>query len=221
MLTALWIVNTMPVNTAAMSATPSDCTPMTSTSRTTTRKYLGGSARLRQTRPVRRPTPPYQIVARLRYASMSLLRREALDEPPEVAPPRPERRRRRGVHEIVDTALALDHVRLDARRRPVGVGTPVHHRVRRGPPRDGRAAAPPPGAGAQAPAAPGRAAGRAPAANGRARCAAHGAARAPRAPRGTGSRTPPGAPACGTRGRRPPRRCAGRPRRRAPRRSPP
>src|SRR3990172_5345338 len=131
MLTALWIVNTMPVNTAAM----------TSTSRTTTRKYLGGSARLRQTRPVRRPTPPYQIVARLRYASMSLLRREALDEPPEVAPPRPERRRRRGVHEIVDTALALDHVRLDARRRPVGVGTPVHHRVRRGPPGDGRGAA--------------------------------------------------------------------------------
>src|SRR3972149_3943130 len=59
MLTALWIVNTMPVNDTATSATPSDRTPMTSISCTTRRKYFGGSARLRGTRPVRQPAAPH------------------------------------------------------------------------------------------------------------------------------------------------------------------
>ena len=66
MLTALWIVKTMPVKIAAVSATPSDCTPITSISWITRRKYFGGSARLRATWPVSRPTPPYQIAVRLR-----------------------------------------------------------------------------------------------------------------------------------------------------------
>ena len=66
MFTALWIVNTMPVKIAAVSATPSDWTPITSISRTTRRRYFGGSARLRRTRPASRPTPPYQTTVRLR-----------------------------------------------------------------------------------------------------------------------------------------------------------
>src|SRR2546425_11050196 len=66
MFTALWIVNTIPVKIAAVSATPSDCTPIDSISWRINRKYLGGSARLRMTRPVRRPSPPYQTTVRLR-----------------------------------------------------------------------------------------------------------------------------------------------------------
>src|SRR2546422_1783533 len=69
MFTALWIVNTIPVKIAAVSATPSDCTPIDSISRRINRKYLGGSARLRMTRPVRRPSPPYQTTVRLRESS--------------------------------------------------------------------------------------------------------------------------------------------------------
>ena len=65
-MTALWIVKTIPVKVAAVSATPSDRTPMVSTSWTTRRKYFGGNARLRNTVPVSRPTPPYHTAVRLR-----------------------------------------------------------------------------------------------------------------------------------------------------------
>src|SRR5881396_2455195 len=115
MFTALWIVNTIPVKIAAVSATPSDCTPIDSTSRRTSRKYLGGSTRLRITRPVRRPSPPYQTTVRLSESSTPSLRREAVDQLAERRPPGLERLRRRDQREVVHASPVLHHVRLDAR----------------------------------------------------------------------------------------------------------
>ena len=66
MFTALWMAKTMPVKIAAVRATPSERTPITSISLTTRRKYFGGRARLRATCAVSRPTPPYHIAVRLR-----------------------------------------------------------------------------------------------------------------------------------------------------------
>ena len=66
MFTALCSAKTMPVKTEAVSATPSERTPMISISRTTSRKYLGGSARLRNTWAVSSPTPPYHMAVRRR-----------------------------------------------------------------------------------------------------------------------------------------------------------
>ena len=66
MFTALWIAKTMPVKIAAVSATPSERTPITSISLMTRRKYFGGRARLRATCAASKPRPPYQIAVRLR-----------------------------------------------------------------------------------------------------------------------------------------------------------
>src|SRR5205809_2008857 len=113
MFTALWIAKTMPVKTAAVSATPTERTPMTSISLITRRKYLGGSATLRATCAVSSPTPPYQIAVRLRNVSISL-HGEALHEAPEVAAPGLERVRGRDVQEVVHTAPVLQEVAFDA-----------------------------------------------------------------------------------------------------------
>src|SRR5213078_4237320 len=136
MFTALWIVNTIPVKIAAMSATPSDCTPIDSTSRRTSRKYLGGSPRLRITRPVRRPSPPYQTTVRLRESSTPSLRREALDQLSERLPPALEGRRRRDQGEVVHAPPVLQHVRLDSRERTTRGEAAVEHSMGGAPPVD-------------------------------------------------------------------------------------
>src|SRR5438105_15929924 len=115
MFNAVWSVNTIPVKIGAMSSTPRDCTPIDSTSRRTSRKYLGGSARPRITRPVRRPSPPYQTTVRLRESSTPSLRREALDQLSERLPPALEGRRRRDQREAVHDPPVFHHVRLDPR----------------------------------------------------------------------------------------------------------
>ena len=61
----------MPVKIAAVRATPSERTPITSISWITRRKYFGGSAALRITCAVSSPTPPYHIAVRLRYVSIA------------------------------------------------------------------------------------------------------------------------------------------------------
>ena len=66
MLTALCSANTMPVKIAAVSATPSERTPIVSISSRIRRKYFGGSARLRKTWAVSSPTPPYHRAVRRR-----------------------------------------------------------------------------------------------------------------------------------------------------------
>src|SRR5260370_1268759 len=59
MSTAVWSAGTIPVNSAAVSATVSERTPMMSISRATSQKYEGGSVRFRATRTVSSPRPPY------------------------------------------------------------------------------------------------------------------------------------------------------------------
>src|SRR5438552_16950443 len=111
MFTALWIVNTIPEKSAAVSATPSNCTPIDPIARRINRKDLGGSARLRITRPVRRPSPPYQTTVRLSESSTSSLRREALEQLSERLPPALEGRRRRDQCEVVHAPRVLDQLR--------------------------------------------------------------------------------------------------------------
>src|SRR5260370_1297964 len=72
MLTPLCRASTIPVKLAAMRATPAERTPMTSISWTTSRTYLGGSARFRATCPVRRPRPPYHATVLRRYPALGM-----------------------------------------------------------------------------------------------------------------------------------------------------
>src|SRR5262249_24632905 len=137
MLMALWRAKTMPVKIAAVMATPSDCTPMISVSRTIRRKYAGGRARLRATCAVSSPMPPDQVAVRLKYVSMPSFHPEALDHVPEILAARRERRGGRDVQEVVDTAVGLHHVGVDADTRPLVAVLAFEKQVDRRPAADG------------------------------------------------------------------------------------
>ena len=130
MFTALCSASTMPVKSAAVSATTRERMPMTSISRATSQRYEGGSARLRATWAARSASPPYQASVSRVWSVDELDRghcarpgREALDEGRKSRPPGLELLRRRDVQEVVDAAVALDdqrlHLDLPARRPPL------------------------------------------------------------------------------------------------------
>src|SRR5690242_18148747 len=117
MFTAVWRASTMPVNSAAVSATVSERTPMRSISRATSQKYEGGSVRLRTTRAASRPSPPYQIIdsrtCPRKSEATSALQREARHQGLERGPARVERPGGRHVEEVVHARLGPHHERLD------------------------------------------------------------------------------------------------------------
>src|SRR6266540_3965056 len=164
MFTALWRAKTMPVKIAAVRATPSDRTPRASISCRIRRKYEGGSARLRSTRPARSATPPYHNTLRVRTACIWFInvggseRRssptpptafgcgscgsyasfgpEAVHESCEVGLGGGERGRRGHVHEVVDAAIVRQHDRLDSHAGFRALATGVEDGVSGRPPRD-------------------------------------------------------------------------------------